>query len=429
MTALDRSAPGVRVTLLSHERAKSGVPLGLDGRILAFTFEESEKKAAKATLQLDNFDLSFFERDELIGGAVLGVSWGYPGLMSPLQRVVVRKLKGFQTLTVEGDATSMLMHRLVKARSWKNKTRSEVARLVATEAGFQGATLDVEETCAVLDTVSQYGESDAAFLRRLAAKEGFAFFVDDAGLHWRSRSKAKPPGHVLTWYSDPGRGDIISVSVESDLLRRAGRVQVRGRDPIAKTSVEADASSSNTERETLGELVEVVDPRDGTTSLAQRNATVSAQTSAATTAESAKQQAGAGFRKAERETVKLALQVVGDPTLRANTLVEVRGISSLLSGKYFVSEAKHLISSSGYVTELKLTRDGTGRRQRATGLTGGNGQAQGGQPNRSDGSPGGELTAVEVIDRKDGTRRVEYRRDGQTIGAEDPEGQVSRRLP
>ena len=87
-----RSSPGVRVTVLSHERAPSGEPLNLDGRILSFTFDDAEKKADQVSLQLDNFDLALFEREELAGGATLEVSWGYPGNMAPPRRVVVKKL-------------------------------------------------------------------------------------------------------------------------------------------------------------------------------------------------------------------------------------------------------------------------------------------------------------------------------------------------
>src|SRR5262249_309535 len=129
----------------------------------------------------------------------------------------------------------------------------------------------VEDTSEVLDTIHQAAETDARFLRRLAAREEFVFFVDDAGLHWRSRNQRSAPRHVLTWYADPGRGDIISLSVESDLARRAGRVEVRGRDPLAKTTLESRASSATVERATLSDVLEVVDPETGSTSLQQRN--------------------------------------------------------------------------------------------------------------------------------------------------------------
>ena len=45
MTIVDRSGPGVRITLLDNERAPSGEPLDLAGRIIAFTYEDAEKKA------------------------------------------------------------------------------------------------------------------------------------------------------------------------------------------------------------------------------------------------------------------------------------------------------------------------------------------------------------------------------------------------
>ena len=68
---VDRSAPGVRITLLPDEQAEGGEPLDLGGRIIAFTFEDAERKADQVSIQLDNFDLSLFDREDLAGGAVL----------------------------------------------------------------------------------------------------------------------------------------------------------------------------------------------------------------------------------------------------------------------------------------------------------------------------------------------------------------------
>lgn len=428
MTGTDRSGPGVRITLLANERAASGEPLDLDGRIVSFSFEDSEKQTDQVSLVLDNFDLSLFERDELVGGATLEVSWGYPGNMAPPRRVVVKKLKGFQQLTVEGQATSVLMNRETKTRAWSNKSRSDVVREIAREHGYEGEFAHVEDTDEALDSINQTAETDARFLRRLAAREEFQFFVDDAGLHWRARDQSAPPTHILTWYSDPGRGDVLSVDVESDLNRRVGRVEVRGRDPLTKATIEAPASSASVERSTLGETVEVVDPQTGSTSLQQRNATTSVHPTAVATPAAAQRESAARYRRAERATAKLTLNVMGDPTLRAKQVVEVRGISSLLSGKYYVATAKHSISSSGYTVELKLTRDGAGRRSGvATGSAPHDSttQAQGGEPNRAQLPEGGALSSVEVIDRVTGESRVEYHQGGRAIGYEDPESGMS----
>jgi len=416
---IDRSAPGVRITLLADERAESGEPLELGGRIIGFTFDDAESKADKLSLQLDNQDLSLFDREDLMGGATLEVSWGYAGNMAVPRRVVVKKLKGFTTLEVEGQALSTLMNREAKTRSWENVTRSAVVRQIAEEHGYEGQFIDVEDTGEVLDVVNQTAETDARFLRRLAAREEFEFYVDDGGFHFHERRQEAAPTHVFTWYSDPGRGDILSINVESDLIKRAGRVTVRGRDPMSRSTIESSSSNDTAGRSTLAEVVEVVDPETGSTSLETRNATASVHPTSAPTAGRAARESAARFRRAERATVKLSMQVVGDPTLHAKSIVEVRGISGLLSGKYYVTGVKHVISSSGYTCELKLTRDGQGRRARQVA------REQRGERNTSRPRTDGEMTQVEAVDPETGATRIEYRRDGRRIGYDDPEAGMS----
>jgi len=416
---IDRSAPGVRITLLADERAASGEPLELADRIIGFTFDDAERKADKVAIQLDNFDLSLFDREDLMGGATLEVSWGYPGNMAVPRRVVVKKLKGFTTLTVEGQATSVLMNRESKTRNWENVTRAEVARQIAEEHGHEGQFIDVDDTEEVFDVVNQSGETDARFLRRLASREEFEFYVDDGGFHFHERRQSAAPTHVFTWYADPGRGDVMSINVESDLVKRAGRVAVRGRDPMRRTTIESSTTNETADRSTLAEVVEVVDPETGATSLETRNATASVHPTSASTEGRARRESSARFRRAERATIKVSMRVVGDPTLHAKSIVELRGVSGLLSGKYYVTGVKHVISSSGYTCDLKLTRDGSGRRARQVA------REQRGERNTSRPRGDGELTQVEAVDPETGATRIEYRRDGRRIGFEDPEAGMS----
>ena len=81
----------------------------------------------------------------------------------------------------------------------------------------------------------------------------------------------------------------------------------------------------------------------------------------------AKREAKGRFRKVRREAIKLKLQCVGDPTLVAKTLIEVRGIGDLLSGVYYIESIKHNVSTSGYTMTLAVRRDGPARpREQAT---------------------------------------------------------------
>ncbi len=420
----DRSAPGVRLTLFKDEKATTGEPLDLGTRLLSMTFEDCDDKADKLSLQLDNFDLALFDREELMGGAIVEVSWGYPGNMSPPRRVVIKSMKGFQQLTLEGQALSTLMNQQAKTRNWEGKTRSDVVREVAKDAGYEGAFVDIEDTPEAIDVINQAAETDARFLTRLAAKESFQFFVDGTGLHFHQRRQDTPPAHVFTWYADPERGEVISVNTDSDLAKRTGKVTLKGRNAKAKSTHEVSSNADTAKRSTLADTIEVVSPTDGTTTVLKRNATANVATSSAVTESAAQREADARFVKAERETMKLTMQVVGDPTIAAKTVIEVRGISPLLSGKYYVTEAKHSVSSSGYTVDLKLKRDGKGKPGQGGGAGSQRTKPQTGDHNAAAPKVPGKRRPIERVDPETGDTYVEYRDDGG--GSSDPEARPPR---
>ncbi|MCP4607054.1 MAG: hypothetical protein GY847_42165, partial [Proteobacteria bacterium] len=134
-------------------------------------------------------------------------------------------------------------------------------------------------------------------------------------------------------------------------------------------------------------------------------------------AERAKKAAGKRFKKAERATIKLNMTVIGDPSLRAKSVVEIEGIPQSMSGKYFVHSVKHNISSSGYTCDLKMTRDAKGHLARKAGL-----HLQGGRRNRKKMKEVHELMRV----GKDGNTYIEYyEHDSGLIGYEDSKAKQS----
>lgn len=429
---MDRTAPGVRIVAMREVKGTAGERVSsLDGRVESFSYEDSEKKADKVTLTVRNDDLALLDDPDLMGGVVLEVSWGYPGHMAPPRRAVIKTIKGFAKLTIEAMATSVLAAREQKARNWTGRTRSAVVRDVARAMGYEGESARIEDTTEVVDTINQLGETDAHLLRRLAVEEGFVFYVDDTGLHWHNRKLSGAPTRVFTYHTDPGRGDVLSVNVESDLTRRVGKTTVKGRDPETKQDISVDATAGTVERDTLADVIEVVDPLSGRTFfkdprtgeppvftaedteisyLEDRNATSTVHPTAAATPTAAKGEAGARFKTAEGGTVKLTLEVVGDPSIRAKEVVEVRGISRMLSGKYYLSDVTHTIDGSGYKCELKCKRDGKSAVARKAGE--GKGAEQGGTKNTAAKTPAGVLSEIEMVDPDSGRTELVYLQDG-----------------
>jgi phage protein D len=407
-------AAGVRIGLLDDPKDRDARPAGLDGRVLALRYEDTEERADKVEIDLDNRDMSLFGREDLLGGALLELTWGYRGRMTPPRRAVVQRVKGFEVLTLEAYALSLLMHRHERTRRFENARASDIALAIASEHGFEAAA-DIEPTKATLELVSQAAETDAALLRRLAKREGYVFYVDDTGFHFHRERLEAAPTHVLGWRT-AGDARVLSVRVESDVMRRVGKVSVRTRDPMTRSTNEGSATSDTAKRTTLGEGVAVVDPETGAISMEVRNASEAVRVGSGPDAAA---EAEDRFKRAERPTAKLSVQVVGDPTLRAKALVELRGLPPLFAGKYYVREVRHSLGDGGYVCDLKLVRDALGRRA-GSAL-----RPQAGDPNRAEKRKDGALTQVRVVDPETGGTRVEFRRDGRALGGEDPEAHMS----
>ncbi len=77
------------------------------------------------------------------------------------------------------------------------------------------------------------------------------FYVDDTGFHFHRERMEAAPTHVLGWRT-AGDVRVLSVRVESDVMPRVGKVSVRARDPMTRSTNEASATSDTAKRTTLG---------------------------------------------------------------------------------------------------------------------------------------------------------------------------------
>lgn len=394
--------------------------IDLSEKVLSFVFEDSEKKADKLQLSVDNWDLRNFDDPVWKKGNILEVSWGYPGDMAPARECVIQKVTGFQTLSIEALAKSILMHKVARCRVFENKKRSDVVREIAEENGYGGAIQDIEDSGEVLPIITQARQTDAQFLKRLADKEGFEFYVDFDGLHFHQRRLGQRPVRVLRWYTAPEVGEILTMNIENDVTAKAGAVSVRGRDPITRQDIDARGSNATTTRDSLAPVIELVDPETGTTRLERRNVSEDVRPSPQATAGTARREADARFRRGQQTAVELTATVLGDPSLLAKTVVEIQGIGQRLSGKYYVKEAKHKIDSSGFTVELKAASDGHSQS---------GGAPSQGRPNRGSAANNdpNALRPIEVVDPETGATRIEYRDSrGRAAGVEDPATGTSR---
>ncbi len=263
MTVRPRTEPVFYVKVVPEGGGDERVDLS--ERVLSFTFEDSEKKADKLVLTVDNWDLANFDDPVWKKGNILEVSWGYSGEMAPARECVIQKVTGFQQLSVEAHAKSVLMNKLARCRTFENKKRSDVAREVAEENGYGGQLQDIEDSGEVLPLITQARMTDAQFLRQLATREGFEFYVDFDGLHFHQRRLGQRPVRVFRWYTAPEVGEVIAINIENDVTAKPGAVRVRGRDPLTRRDIDERGSNATPTRDSLPPVIEIVHPETGST--------------------------------------------------------------------------------------------------------------------------------------------------------------------
>jgi phage protein D len=291
--------------------------------------------------------------------------------MALTRSAVITKITGFTTLKVEGRAKSVLMDTVKQSRTYDNMTRSEVVQRIAEANGYSSATMRIQATDARFAHITQPKISDAQMLRKLARQQGFEFFVDQTGLHWHERDLLQKTARTFVYYTDRGRGDVLNIAVESDVTRRPAAVAKVAHDPATGITTTAIASDGkDTSRAGLAEVVLIKsdDLLNGRTTFSgpQSVGAAYAPTSEgqATKPEAAATEAKAAFRRAQRGSVKLTLEAVGDPTMLAKTVCHLSGVGAALTGRYYVKEVTHNVAAGNYRIQCKMVSDGIGPRSK-----------------------------------------------------------------
>jgi len=378
----EQSAPGIRMT-----DADSSAVWSLQHRIVAFSYTMLTSATDELKVTAYNNDLALFAHPALYHGAALDVTWGYPGQMATPRRVFLEGFRGFTELELTFSGRERPLNQTAKTHAWLDRKVAAVVREIAQSNGFTAANIDVDEV-PTESTVVQAAETDAALLKRLAEAHGFEFFVDGLGFHWRAPRKSQAPSVELV-YGAPD-GSILDISFGSNLMRHVGSVAVRSRDPLQRRTVEAKANTETVARDTLGQAIEVYDPERYQTAHQRDNAKAAIHPSSAGSLEAATTEAATRFDSAESMAFEATVSLVGIPTLCARQLVRLSGVSTYLSGNYYVQQACHSITDAGYITELQIIRDGAGATEKSA--------PQGGRHNDQPAPQPGMKQLIEIYD-------------------------------
>lgn len=251
-------------------------------------------------------------------------------------------------VTIRALATGLAVPcRTRKSRGYEKTTLAAVVREACGRLGLTPAG-EVEDI--PIDRLTQYQESDLAFLTRLSQEYGHTFKICGKRLIFQRKAAVLAASEVLTL----SRGHVISGSFRDSLKDVPSKVKIKKQDPSAKElkvyGRDGDAglavvSTTEKERSQKGNAAKTSSNDElrivGRGSQAQLAA-----------------KGNAALQDAELERCSTELVLPGDPALRAGLNIVLDISFGAPAGKYMIRESRHSLGRDGYTTSLALTRTG-----------------------------------------------------------------------
>lgn len=257
------------------------------------------------------------------------------------------------------------IRRKMVTKAWEKKTLKGIAQEVATAAKVK-LLFDSQDNPSY-DRQDQKAESNLRFLSRLCEDAGLSIKVTDSQIVIFDQAfyEKKKPVKTLKL----GVSDILSWDFESQQSETYKTCTVSWRDPKKKQKGSSGGYNMDLEKGDSGDDPEydmdlqkvkkkvnvAVNTYTYTDPSVEDNGQEYQVKKRAASLDEAKRIAKATLRKLNLRSVTGSLSLVGDTSLVAGVVVELKGFGSF-DGRFYIESASHSVSTSGYVTSISVRR-------------------------------------------------------------------------
>ncbi len=249
----------------------------------------------------------------------------------------------FLDLEVEGYDYLFLMMKNKNFRSWNEMTISDVISDVIQDYPFKDR--EVERTNISFNQIRQENETDFIFLKKLSKKIGYEFFITEEGKFiFRHLGLNLSPDLILSFGKE-----LIFFKPTVDLTQVINEVVVKGWNPESKQEVIGKASSGDElfVESTGGKGTAVVQESLRIPVSHEIRIPVEKQEEAEELAKSILNELSLNYLKGNCTTVGL-------PDIKPGIVIELKGLGSKFSRKYYVEKVIHKFGDNGFTTKMEV---------------------------------------------------------------------------
>src|SRR6266542_362701 len=255
---------------------------------------------------------------------------------------------GLRSITVLAEDRFQDLRMTRRTRTFADVSDADVIGQIASNHGLTG---DVNLNSVQHKVLAQVNQSDLAFVRERARSVDAEVWMEGTRLHAASHSARGGQALELVY-----RRDLREFAVLAGLAEQRTSVTVSGWDVSGKQTITHEATDSVIQGEVNGDV-------SGVSILQQAFGARKEQLSHTVplTTQEAQTEAEAFFKMGARRFVIGRGVADVQPTLHAGSFVQLGELGDLFSGKYYVTEVRHIFDRSGLRTEFVGERAGIGQ--------------------------------------------------------------------
>lgn len=334
-------------------------------RVVRISYEDTIEQDDLVKISLDKLDLEFIDNTKINKGTKLVFTFGYQGGdISPKRLCVVKDFETNYsttiTMLVKALDQGYLMKKLTSDKVYKGKKSSDVVKEIA---GIFGLEYEIQETEITHDALPQGNKSYHVFIQELADREGassgnkgsFQFYVKGNKLYFTERDLSKESIRTFVY----GSGDDIVKSFTPRYEQKSGESE-----EVSASGIDLDSNESFTEKANVADSEEtgvgqnkIVYDVNGKVIKKIENATGKKLVPDSPVQSETKKKVTGKQKDAELTELKGTLSIEGDPLVESGKIITLSGVAQKHAGNWYIETAYHVVSRSGFSTELRLSKN------------------------------------------------------------------------
>jgi phage protein D len=258
------------------------------------------------------------------------------------------------TIEIRAVDASYHMNQEEKTRIWRNQTYEDIARAVIGEYEFKAIVADAPEPGTPPLQVAQRS-TDHKFLRELARRRGYEFYVLGANAYFRPADLTKAPQKVIAVnFGDETNCDDVQFDADGTAPTEASVAYFDAMEGSAKVDSQKESGLPALGTKLLPSLRGQVDM--------PQSKRIARGLGISSPAQAAEYAAGMLRRNGWWVTAHGTLNGLRyGRVLRSRKLVTVKGAGPNFNGNYYVKRVRHSLTSRTYTMEFDLARNALGK--------------------------------------------------------------------